>query len=99
MAMHIQPGHPDLLAATHDDRPTRFCFNCRKHTAHHWRMTGGQAYYEPTIQIRCTKCRSDATCFPGCEYDGPRPVPETVGERLGDQVRKRTKEDPACSSG
>ena len=48
---------------------------------------GGQEYYEPLPSIACSKCKMDAASFPGADFDGPRPVPESVREHLLSEVR------------
>jgi hypothetical protein len=67
-----------------DDRPTRYCFGCRKHLPHEWDFGfyDEPTYYEPPDRLRCTGCGQDRTEFPGTGWDGPRPVPPVVIQRL-----------------
>lgn len=39
----IIPGPSQLLRTEEDDRPTRWCFTCRKHQPHRWELWGDPA--------------------------------------------------------
>lgn len=63
----------------------RWCFRCRKRTAHRWELMDDPperqpSYYDPTWRCRCTRCNGDYTTFPGWEpvsWAGPPPEVET----------------------
>lgn len=78
MRIHVSRGPSEILAVADDDRPTRYCFGCRRHTRHTWRLAGGQEFYDPVPLIACEKCGEDRTDFPGLDRDGPKPVPAGV---------------------
>jgi hypothetical protein len=67
-----------------DDRSSRWCFGCRQHLPHFWELAVPEqgAMYDPVAQLRCHRCLEDRASFPGAGYDGPRPVPEEVADRL-----------------
>jgi len=89
--IHVLRTPAEVLAEAADDRPNRFCFQCRRRTAHRWFLIGdpNPSYYEPTPDCRCERCGEDHTAFPGCFWDGPRPVPASVATALATDFRGR----------
>jgi len=83
-AVHVTWGPMREIANARDDRPTRWCFGCRRHLPHTWVMHDYDepSYYEATVDIRCSACGKNRIHFPYCEPDGPTYPSEEVWERL-----------------
>jgi len=64
--VHVTPGPSIVLRTEPDERPTRWCFECRKRVPHVWRLLGDPepTYYEPVWVPRCPAGHS-AIYFPG----------------------------------
>lgn len=76
-------GPSFTLATVDDDRPTRWCFQCRAHLPHSWALIDEPperqpSYYDPVPVIRCLRCQEDHTVHPGSYRDGPACPPEGV---------------------
>lgn len=61
MNIHICPGPSVVIARREDDRPTRWCFRCRKHLVHIRELLDDPperqpSYYEPIWVRRCSGC-------------------------------------------
>lgn len=72
--LHVCPGPSVVIATANDDRKTRWCFKCRKHLPHSWKLMDDPPerqpfYYEPVPVVRCSGCGGSHTQFPG--YEGP----------------------------
>ena len=85
--IHINPGPSWVVATVVDDRPTRWCFCCRKHLPHTWTLYTDPperqpSYYEPVPVLSCSRCKRDCASFPGYEIDGPRIPSREVWDRL-----------------
>lgn len=83
MSLHVCPGASWAVATAADDRPTRWCFACRKHRRHTWTLFTDPperqpSYYEPVPVLRCSRCNRDRASFPGVYTDGPRYPSEAV---------------------
>lgn len=81
------PGPSYTLATAEDDRPTRWCFSCRKHLRHTWALMDDPperqpSPYEPVPVLRCERCGRDHTDFPGLDRDGPNYPSEAVWDVL-----------------
>jgi hypothetical protein len=67
----VIPGPAHVYATEPDDKPTRWCFTCRKHGPHFWEYIGDppdvESYYDPQWVIRCLGCGGSDIHFPGCE--------------------------------
>lgn len=70
--LHLCLG-PSIVGGTApDDRPTRWCFQCRKHLPHSWELMRDKSpWYDDTPVCRCTGCGEDHTDHPGSFRDGP----------------------------
>jgi hypothetical protein len=70
------PGPSWERSTAPDDRPTRWCFQCRQHLPHTWALMDDPperqpSYYDPVPVIRCSRCGGDHTVHPGSYRDGP----------------------------
>ena len=91
---------PDFtLSTTHDDRPSRWCFECRRRTVHTWAYIDDAperqpSYYEPVPVISCERCHGDHTLGFGLAWDGPNYPSLEVWNRLieGAQATRATPE-------
>src|SRR4051812_5024215 len=82
--LHICEGPTWERSTAPDDRPTRWCFNCRKHLPHTWSLMDyplerQPSYYDPVPVCCCSRCKRDCTTFPGME-GGPVPSPPVWDE-------------------
>lgn len=85
MTLHIcRSPAVDRWVTIPDNRPTRWCFGCRKHLPHVWEFGfyDEPSYWEPPHYLRCSRCHEDRALFPGLEFDGPRPIPEDILDSL-----------------
>jgi hypothetical protein len=96
--LHIKYGPSFVLGLSDDDRPTRWCFQCRKHLPHTWAlMTDAPelhpTYYDSIAVLRCSRCHGDHTVHPGSYRDGPACPSEAVWERLSASARDTMQTD------
>lgn len=85
MSLHVcRAPALDRTLKVPDDRPTRYCFGCRKRLPHSWEFGfyDEPTYWEPPHYLRCSGCGQDRALFPGLEFDGPRPIPQKVLKNL-----------------
>jgi hypothetical protein len=89
------PGPSYVLASCPDDRPMRWCYQCRKHLAHTWELLCDPperqpSYYESVPVLRCERCHEDHTRFPGAAVDGPHyPESDEVADALTGMARAK----------
>lgn len=78
-----------------DEPATRYCYACRKDLRHAWHFGfyDEPTYYEPPTELRCTGCGKDRTTFPGTYWEGGRPIPEVVLDRLRVALDEQGAED------
>jgi hypothetical protein len=81
------PGPSWVVATADDDRPTRWCFQCRKYLPHTWVLLDDPperqpSWYEPICTINCSRCGEDHTVHPGSYRDGPAVPSEAVRAAL-----------------